>query len=374
MKSLTLGMLLSAALLPAPVQAQQTAAGPDVLAIARTGDNAGAWRAWNSLPDTPDKLRVGVRLSVATQDLPRGLALYDQLTQSGRAPDRASLLELAAGAASDLARAPADVRATACTSALVLRPAQQPCRGSLEAMTRAGADIHEQSLGYYALANAGLVPAPELLGPIQANLTTSERLQFAQMFTRLSPAERLFFIQPLLEDPDLGNRLQARLVACDIPGADVAAALKNVEAGGPGASALMVALARHGDGPSLAAAADEIDNLGGYQRLQAALALAAAGDPRGATALREIARGDSEISRVQAAAGLMTIDRDLAVETLRQALTTGSAALATAALHAAGLAGLGTDPAVYHKLTHPDPLTRAYAIEAISSTLSPPAR
>ncbi len=86
----------------------------------------------------------------------------------------------------------------------------QPCLRALEAMTATTRSPDEQAFGISALANARIAPYPERLGKL--NLRNGLRIRFAQSLTRLSGAERLALIRPLLGDPDIATQYQAVLI------------------------------------------------------------------------------------------------------------------------------------------------------------------
>jgi hypothetical protein len=344
---------------------------PDPVGLARSGDAAGAWKAWSALPDSTAKLRTGMAIAIETGEVARGIELYEWLTGKGQAADRQALRQLALAAATRLAGATPEVRMVACGSALVLDAKHAACRRALEDMLTTGADPSEYAVAGYSLLNAGIQPGPNAPGIFQARLSDSLRLQLAQTLMRLPPADRLFLIQPLLHESDAAVQYQSLLVAADIPGPETLAALRTVQPHPRVRTGLVVALARHGDYNSLKDIAERLPELGSYERIQAARALAEAGDPRGRQALDLMLAGDVELDRIQAAAALVRLNPDAAVRVLTQTLSGTGVALLPAALKAAGIVGIGSHPVVYRRLAADDLRVSAAALQAIAESLVP---
>src|SRR5581483_9260121 len=236
-----------------------------LLALVRAGKAADAWKAWAALPDGAAKHRLGVEIAVEAKDIARALDEYDSLTVNGKTPDQALLKLTALGEATILAadRDP-DVRLEACAAAVVLDAAHAACRPLLEDMAAHGADPDHQGLGAYALANAGQRPFPGLFGTLELTMTRATRLRLAQSMTRLPAAERLALAREFIEDREPAVQYQTMLVLADVPGEDVAAALRSAQVSGPATLARTVALGRHGDAPSLASLDEMLPNLTGY--------------------------------------------------------------------------------------------------------------
>ena len=147
---------------------------------------------------------------------------------------------------------------------------------------------------------------------------------------------------------------QAVLALANVPGDDAAAAIRNADPGGPVGMVRSVALARHGDAAAVASLAALMPNLNGYLKIQAGWALAENLNPKGIEILEEMRQSPIDLDRVMAAEALGRINPDAAYRTLIASLNGGSAAVKPAALHAAGVVRMGTDPAVYQLLTHAD--------------------
>jgi hypothetical protein len=344
-----------------------------VLNLARAGRVADAWKAWEDLPPTTDQRRLGIELAVLSGQLSRGMEVYDSLTKQTGQPDRPALTALALAVADPLAEATdLEARAEACAAALMLNDAHVACRRSLAAMSQSR-DIDEQAWAVYALANAGVRSTAPTTSGFAAVVSKPVRFRFAQRMTRLSGAERLALLQPLLDDPDVGTRYQAILVAAEIPGPEVTNALAALESGSlppPLSTALMLARATHGDRSRLKTIAESIADLSGYEKVTAGRILLAANDPRGSALLNELMKSSVDIERLQAAGALVEANSKPARRIVLDIVNSGSAAIRPAALITAGKAGLGTEPEVYRRLTDASPAVRAAAIEAIATTFS----
>lgn len=361
--------------MPAVAAAQRaTAGGAQVVELARRGNAAEAWAAWNALPTGPAKLRVGVEAAIALKDLPRGVELYGQLATTTKAPDRTLLRSLALAAAGELAAGPdQDAAASACSAALRLVPTQQPCRGMLERMASRGTTTGEQAIGAYALADAGLRPFPTLFTGLELNLTSNAKLSFAQRFAHLPNGERAGLVIPVLEGTDVPSRYQALLILGTIPGREAEAAIQSTEAtSGLLRGARLVAMAQHGDTASLDALSGSIDTLDDTLKIFAALALALNGDARGSAVIDGLMRSPVDLQRIYAADAATRINPRAGQQTILETLKTGSPAIRILALGAAGRARLGTDALVYTRLVGGEPELRAQAVTAIADTLLAP--
>ncbi len=342
-----------------------------VLDLLKQGKPDEAWKAWEAMPAGAAKLRLGIEVASATKQIARGLTLYDELVASTKAPDPAALKALALGAAADLSTsADTSMRAEACGAALVLDQNFAPCRSVLETMASKGATPRDQALGAYALANAGLRPFPGLFSTLEANLPKDLRLRFAQSLTRLPSAERLSFLQPLINDRDMSTQYQTMLTLAGVPGPEVTAALRTANPQGPAKLGWQVAMARHGDEASVKALADMVQHLGGFEKIQIGRALTEALDKRGIEILEEMAKSSFDLERLSAASALARINPDLAFRIVSEALRSGSVAVQPSALQVAGLVRMGTDATVYKKLVG-DPTLVSGAIRAIADTLVP---
>ena len=340
-----------------------------LLALVKAGKAAEAWKAWEALPPGAEKQRLGVSVAAASGDISRGVTIYEQLTVTTKSPDPAALRQLTLAAARPLAESTdLDARVQACMSALMLDPAHGPCLKALQAMAADRDDARAQATGVFALANAGIDVAG-MIDRVEPQLPTDQRLKFAQLLTRLPPARRLSLLRPLIETTDAALQYQTILILADIPGDDVKGALANVRPAPPARNAITIARAAHGDAASLLATADLLPMLFGYEKILAASALARAIDQRGVAALEELANSPTDLDRIRTAAALAKVSPDLAARILKDSLNGGSVAVRAAALLAAGVVRMGTEPAVYRRLADDTPATRAGAIAAIAETL-----
>ena len=361
-------LLVCSPLLAAAVQQQRSDPPPTPIELARAGKATEAWAQWNKLPAGADKLRSGVELAGETREIARGLTLYDQLTRTGATVDPPSLTHLATGTAKDLLTG-GDVtsRARACSGALILNPAHAPCLQALSMMAQSP-DATEMLEGVAALANAGFsVYTTQLL---QLELRPLVRLRLAQTMTRLPSAVRVDLLRPLFKEQDPGLKYQTLLALADIPGLEPVSAIREIQATGAIAVARTVALARHGDPASVTGLRSQLDNMDAYLKVQAARALLSAGDAEGTKILTAVAKGPVDLDRIHAAEALATINPNLARDVLVAALSAGSQAVRPAAIQAAGVIGLGSNPIVYRSLTAGTSELRSLAVVAIADTLS----
>ena len=175
----------------------------------------------------------------------------------------------------------------------------------------------------------------------------------------------------MLNDRDVATQYKTVLTAIEIPGPEVADALVRLD-GGPLAPpvklAVTLARARHGDKSRLAAVADLLPSLGGFERIIAASVLASAKDKRGVDALNAMLNSRVDIERLQASAALAEVNPKAARPVLVETVRGGSPAIRQSALLSAGALGLGTDPAIYRRLIDSVAVIRAAAVEAIAST------
>jgi hypothetical protein len=354
---------------PAPNSAKITSA-EEILSLAREGRHPDAWRAWQALDETPDHLRLGISLALATNQLERGIELYGKLETRTHKPDRQTLSDLAVRTGEDLSVTPdVQVRVSACAGALMLDKANAVCRRALDALAQS-ADGDERALAAYSMANAGLRPAE-----LPTAMSSSMRLQLAGGMTRLSGAERVALLRPLLNDLDATTQYQAVLVATDIPGPDVAAALRNVVVqpgpySRPLETAITLALARHGDKAKLATIKQSLDMYTGVNRTAAARVLVSENDPRGMEVLRKMLRSPQDTDQLQAAEALAEISPASATAALIETVRGASPAVRRSAILTAGLLGLGTAPEIYRHLTDSAPTIRAAAVHAIGTTFT----
>jgi HEAT repeat protein len=342
-----------------------------ILKLARDGHTVDAWKAWEALPRTPDQLRMGITLAITTRQLTRGIDLYDTLVTETGKPDRQSLTDLALQTAEELSESSdVDVRVNACAAALLLDKTNAACRRALNLVAQSR-EIDDQALGVYAMANAGMRPSPGVMSSLAATMPKSLRLQLAQRMTHLTGPERLALLQPLLDDPDMATRYEAVLSATEIPGPEVATALANLESrplAEPLKTAVMLALARHGDKSRLNAVVERLPSFSGFDKVTAGRILASANDKRGVDLLNEMLKSGTDIERVQAAAALAQINPKAARRVMLESLHGGGAAIRQSATLMAGSLELGTDSEIYRKLTDAVPAIRAAAVEAISAT------
>lgn len=344
----------------------------DFVRLVAAGKVDDAWSAWNALPSGPEKLRIGVAIAGAAGQIARGLELYDQLMAAGQPPDGPALAALALGTANGLATSvDRDVRVIACGAAVVLQPGHKACRTALEQLARQEDDVVGRGLAAYALANAGIRLPVLANGDFERSLTRDARLRVAQVSVRLPPDERLAILRPLFDDPDSVVVYQALLVAGDVPGGDVLAALRALQPPPAVRMGKTIALVRHGDRPSIEAAVEMLDGITGYERVQVGRGLVESLDQRGVAVLEQVADGPVDIDRVHAAEALARINPDRARRALVESLTRGSSAVQSAALHAAGIVRIADDRAVYGRLTHGEEMVRAFAVEAVANTLVP---
>jgi hypothetical protein len=358
----------------ASVRAQQ-ATPSTPLELAAAGQAAEAWKSWEALPPSLEKQRTGIQLAAATKQLDRGITLYTALVTATKSPDQTSLGILAVSSAHELAASPErDVRVTACGAALLINARDTICRKLLETLAGSQTDVTDQTLGVYALANAGIRPSPGAITSLAGSMATPLRLQLAQTLTHLAPAERVALLQPLVTNPDVATQYQTALLLADIPGEAAVGPLRMLAAAmGPARMAATIGLALHGDPGAVQSVGDMLPNISGYERSLAARALAVALDRRGVDVLEAMTRSTTDIERINAAEALAKISPDHAYRTLLDSLNGGSAAVRQQALRAAGVVRMGTDPAVYRRLSGEPPMTRAWAIQAIADTLAPPA-
>jgi hypothetical protein len=351
--------------------AQEIPGRAEILALAGAGRGAEAWQRWAALPSTPETLRFGVTLAVASHQLPRGLDLYADLTKKVGAADRGALAALAVAAADDLATsADLDARLPACAAALALNPADLICRKGLDEIAN-GADIDERAWAFYALADAGVQVRPQDLNAAQRDMGPAMRLRIAQTMTHLPAADRVFMLQPILSGADVAMHYQALLILGTIAAPEAADALRNERgASGPLKNAVLIGLARHGDAESIEAVGRLLPTLDGYEKVQAAAALMQARVSDGATQLQRSLRSTSELERVAAVDAVARTQPAAAREALLEMLTTGTPAVRERALALAGKLELGTDPAVYRRLTDLSPNVRALAVRAVQETFA----
>jgi hypothetical protein len=360
----------------------QTASRARILELARRGTPAETWAAWNAVPAGRDKLRLGIDVAIILKDLPRGVALYDQLASRAATPpaleDTDALRRLAIAVAGELiAGTDLDAGVAACSAALRLSAMVQPCRERLEHMTNLGTTVGEQAVGAYALADAGLRPEAGLMATIEGGLSPGARLQFATRFSHLPAADRVALLQPVATGTDATLRYQALLSLGDIRDSAAADAIHLAVIDSAFLrTAQTIALAEQGEPASLEALGSMLDTLDNYTKVPAALALARAGDVRGSVRLDELMRSPVDLQRIMAASAVAQLNRDTAAPAILTSLTSGSPAIRPLALGAAGLAHLGRDRAVYTRLVGGEPVTRAAAVAAIAETLTavePPA-
>jgi hypothetical protein len=133
-----------------------------------------------------------------------------------------------------------------------------------------------------------------------------------------------------------------------------------------------VALAQQQDPLSLQAVADALPTLDDYLKIPASLALAQARAARGSALLNGLMTSPVDLQRILAAEAVTHLNRSAAAPAILESLANGSPAIKPAALRVAGMAGLGTDRAVYSALGGADPIARAQAVEAIATTLASP--
>ena len=367
---------LAAALVAANVASQTPApaSDPQNLELARSGKAAEAWRAWQALPQNDDTLRTGVRLAVATKQLSRGIDLYTTLARQKGTPDREALSELAVGSAIDLAAvADLEVRVTACGAALILRPSEPTCRKALETMAEQGDDADERALATYALANAKVGPWLERVRALPSQPSKSTRMLLARRMTHLPAADRLMLIQSLLDDRDLATQYEAVLVATEIPGDEVLAALRNVQASplmNPVKMAVTLAMARHGDTSGIDTIIQQLPGLGGYDKITAARVLLAVPDKRGADMLDEMIRSSVDYERLMAAEAIGKLNAIDSRRVILELVQGANVAIRQSAILAAGSLELGTEPEVYKRLVDSAPSYRAAAVDAIATTFS----
>lgn len=344
-----------------------------VLKLARDGRTAEAWKAWEAMPRTPDALRTGIALAVATGQLARGVELYETLVTGTRTPDRPSLTALALKTAEQLsASKDVDVRVNACAAALLLDKAHAACRTALNQLAQSR-EPDEQALAVYSLANAGVRQNAAAMSSLATTMSKPMRLQLAQRMKHLSGAERLALLQPLLDDPDVATRYEAVLSTTEIPGPEVEAALRKLDAAAlanPLKTAVMLALARHGDTSKLDTIVQYLPYFSGFDKVTAARVLTAANDKRGVELLNGMLKSSVDIERLQAAEALAQHNQDAARRAVLESLTAGGAAVRQPALAVAGSLQLGTEPAIYRKLTDTAPAIRAAAVESIGVTFS----
>jgi hypothetical protein len=360
----------------------QNASRTRILELARRGNPAETWAAWNAVPAGRDKLRLGIDVAIILKDLPRGVEFYDRLADRAAAPpaseDTDALRRLTVAAAAELiAGTDLDAGIAACGAALRLSATAQPCRERLEHLANMGTTAGEQAVGAYALADAGLRPEAGLMTTIEGGLSPMARLQFATRFSHLPAADRVALLQPVTADTDATLRYQALLSLGDIRDAAAADAIHlAVIDSAVLRIAQTIALAEQGEPASIEALGSMLDTLDNYTKVPAALALARAGDARGSVLLDELMRSPVDLQRIMAASAVTQLNRDTAAPTILTSLTSGSPAIRPLALQAAGLAHLGRDRAVYTRLVGGEPATRAAAIAAIAETLTavePPA-
>ncbi len=342
----------------------------EILKLAATGKVDEAWLMWGKLAPGPETLRLGVDIAAEAGQIERGLELYDELVGPSGPPDARLLRTLALGAAAGLSTSTdRDVRVIACGAALVMQPAHNACRAALERLVKQDGDAIGRALGFYALANAGLPRPPVGTSDAERGLTRETRLRVAQVFLRLPPTERLDLLRPLFEDADPVVVYQALLVAADVPGPEVLAALRSLQPPSAVRMGLTVALVRHGDRGSMDKAVEMLDGIAGYERVQIGRGLLESLDQRGLEILDEILKSPVDIDRISAAAALARINPASARQVLLESLTGGSAAVQSAALQAAGLVRMGADRAVYQRLADRDETVRSFAVEAMANSL-----
>ncbi|HWB30330.1 MAG TPA: HEAT repeat domain-containing protein [Vicinamibacterales bacterium] len=355
----------------------QDASRARILELARRGTPAETWAAWNALPTSQNKLRLGIDVAIALKDLPRGIDLYDQLATQAAPPATTTeaddaLRRLTLAIASELiAGSDLDAGIAACSAALRLSATAQPCRQRLEHMANLGTTIGEQAIGAYALADAGLAPESGLMATLEGGLSPSARLQFATRFRHLPAAQRVALLQPLVAGPDATLRYQALLSLGEIRHPDAAAAIHGALVDSTLLrTAQTIALAGQGEPASLDALGSMVGTLDDYTKVPAALALARAGDARGSVLLDELMRSAVDLQRIMAASAVTQLNRETAAPTILASLTSGSPAIRPLALEAAGPAHLGRQRAVYTRLVGGEPVTRAAAVAAIADTLT----
>lgn len=341
-----------------------------ILKLAASGKVDDAWHAWSALPPGPDTLRLGVRIAAEAGQIDYGLDLYEKLTAVAGPSDPDLLKTLAVGTARRLASSnDRDVRIVACGAALILAPSDPPCRTALEQLAEQDGDPAGRVLGGYALINAGIRQTGAI--PTGPELDWSTRLRVAQVFRRLPTEERLAMIRPLFEHADPAVVYQTLLLAADLPGTEVLAALAGLQPPRAVRMGLTIALARHGDRASLDQAVAMLDGIDGYEKVQVGRALVESLDPRGLEIIDQVLKGPVDIDRVDAAIALARINPASAGQTIVETLTRGSAAVRSSALYAAGLVRIGAEPAVYRRLVDDEEMVRAFAVEAITNTFVP---
>lgn len=347
-----------------------------ILELAREKPAADVWAAWTSLPNGPEKLRLGVEVATTLKDVPRAVELYDQwaMAQPAAAATETPLLrEIALATAAELiAGRDVDTGVSACSAALRLSPTFAPCRRVLDQMAGRGQTLPEQALGAYALADAGLRPFPSVIATTESTLTPGARLQFATRFTHLPAADRVSLLRPLVgRDVDAATRYQAILSLGEIRSSAADGLIRNAEIDTTALrQAQTVALAEQGDQFSLDAVAKLLPSLDNYSKAPAAFALARVGDARGAVALDELLRSPVDLQRLVAATYVVRLNTQAGGVAVLTSLTQGSPAIRPLALQAAGPAHLGRNRAVFTRLAGAEPIVRAAAVGAVADTLT----
>ena len=294
--------------------------------------------------DPVQAARASVQRALAVGDIPRALQTYEQVR--AKDPAHAELLRSIAFARASQLRKDADprIRIDAC-AAILLAAADRSCVDELTKLANdTTVDMGSRFAAASALRAANVIGSDRLfeflLGQAmeQAPSTAADTLGRLPAAVSREPLKRL-----AADSTNADARYIAAMALSRMRGDDLIPVLRlvaNDKTAGAARLPASIGLARNGDAEGLKVLNETLPYIRGRERTEAALVLVALKDPRGPSLLADVATGEHEIARIDAAEAMFSSRPKEAEALLSEALKSGNPWIRARALAAATSVGL----------------------------------
>lgn len=294
--------------------------------------------------DPVQTARARVQLALVAGDVTRALQTYEQVRSKD--PAHAELLRAIALTRATQLRKDVDprIRVEAC-AAILLVNADRSCIDELTTLANdTSIDMGSRFAAADALRAAKVTGSDRLFEFILGQAMEQSPATAADTLGRLPAAVSREPLKRLAADSTNADaRYVAAMALARMRSDDLIPVLRSVandKSAGAARLPANIGLARNGDAQGLRVLNELLPHIKGRERTEAALVLVALKDPRGPSLLAEVAKGDHEIARIDAAEAIFSSRPKEAEALLADALKSGNPWVRARALAAGAFVGL----------------------------------
>jgi HEAT repeat protein len=275
-----------------------------------------------------DGVRGQVERALADKDHPRALQAYERLREQYKiaAPD---LLQAIASARAGVLRRDVDprIRVEAC-AALFLLGNHPDCASQMTAIANDATVDLPSRLAAAGRLNTLKGTGERLFDHVLGQALGQSPSAAAEALAQVDSAASRGALKRLAADSDNADaRYMATMALARMRGDDLVPVLRTIaseKSAGAARLAAFIGLAANGDAEGLKVLNETLPLIKGRERVEAALALIALNDPRGPSLLAEVAEGDNEMLRIDAAEAMFSTRREAAERVILNGLASGN--------------------------------------------------